>query len=82
VLGDQPSQYRNLIIQAASEVRLSFGANTGRVANEADNGAAVINIVAVSLRQIIFYVAPKRSGRFIYRRPGGLSEFGSPFRHC
>jgi hypothetical protein len=64
-LGDQSSQDRDLIVQSAGEMRLCFGAEAGSIAGKSGDGAAVVDVVAVGLRQIPADVAPKRGGRFI-----------------
>jgi len=62
-LGDQSGQDRNLIIQAAGEMRLCSGAHGGgSIASKSGDRAAVIDVVAMCSRQIIAYIAPKSGG--------------------
>jgi hypothetical protein len=61
-LGDQSSQDRYLIVQTAGVMRLRSGAQAGSIASKSGDGAAVIDVVAVGLREIMAYVAPKSGG--------------------
>src|SRR5258705_1676023 len=81
-LGDQSSQDRYLIVQSASKVRLCSGAQARSIASKSGDGAAVVDVVAVGLRQIPVYVAPKSGGRLIDGGPCHFDELGSPLGDC
>src|SRR5712664_1446617 len=82
-LGDQSSQDRYLIVQSAGEVRLRSGAQARSIAGKSGDGTAVIDVVAVGLRQIPVYVASKGSGGLIDgRRPCHFGELGIPLSDC
>src|SRR5258708_3237873 len=63
-------------------MRLRSGAQAGSIASKSGDGAAVIDVVAVGLREIPVHVAPKSSGGFIDGRPCVRGELGSPLSHC
>ena len=63
-------------------MRLRFCAQAGSIAGKSGDRAAAIDVVAMGLRQIKGYVAPKGGGRFIDRRPCALGEFGNTLSHC
>src|SRR6202165_5435112 len=81
-LRDQPSQDRYLIVQSAGEMRLCSGAQARSVASKSGDGAAVVDVVAVGLRQIPVYVAPKSRGRLIDGGPRHFGELGIPLGNC
>src|SRR5882762_4375093 len=81
-LGDQSSQDRYLIVQSAGEVRLCSGAQARSIAGKSADGTAVIDVVAVGLRQIPVYVAPKSGGRLIDWGPCHFGELGIPLGDC
>src|ERR1700692_1046554 len=81
-LGDQPSQYRYLIVQSAGEMRLCSGAQARSIASKSGDGAAVVDVVAMGLRQIPVYVAPKSGGGLINGGPCHFGEFAIPLGDC
>src|SRR5713226_4476213 len=81
-LGDQSSQDRYLIVQSAGEVRLCSGAQARSIASKSGDGTAVIDVVAMGLRQIPVYVAPKSSGGLIDGGPCHFGELCIPFGDC
>src|SRR5258705_7124507 len=81
-LGNQPSQDRYLIVQSAGEVRLCSCAQARSIASKSGDGAAVVDVVAVGLRQIPVYVAPKSSGGLIDGGPCHFGELGIPLSDC
>src|SRR5258708_11232387 len=81
-LGDQSSQDRYLIVQSAGEVRLCSGAQARSIASKSGDRAAVVDVVAVGLRQIPVYVAPKSRGGLIDGRPCHFGELGIPLGDC
>src|SRR5260370_41474389 len=81
-LGDSSSQDRYLIVQSAGEMRLCFGAQARSIASKSSDGAAVVDVVAVRLRQIPVYVVPKSGGGLIDGRPCHFGELGIPLCDC
>src|SRR5260370_13350997 len=81
-LGDQSGQNRYLIVQSAGEVRLCSGAQARIIASKSGDGAAVVDVVAVGLRQIPVYVPPKSSGGLIDGGPCHFAETGIPLADC
>src|SRR6202045_5090086 len=81
-LGDQSSQDRYLIVQSAGEVRLCSGGQARSIASKSGDGAAVVDVVAVGLRQIPVYVAPKSGGGLIDGGPCHFGELGIPLSDC
>src|ERR1700681_3277910 len=79
--GDQPSQDRYLIVQSAREMQLCSGAQARSIASKSSDGAAVVDVVAVGLRQIPVYVAPKWGGRLIDGSSCHFRELGIPLGH-
>src|SRR5258706_13765846 len=63
-------------------MRLCSSAQAGSIASKSGDGAAVVDIVAVGLRQIPVYVAPKSGGRLIDGGPCHFGEFGIPLGDC
>ena len=62
-------------------MRLCSSAQAGSIAGKSGDRAAVIDVVAMGLRQIPAYVAPKGGGRFIDGRSCVLGKFGSAVDH-
>src|SRR5882757_9179284 len=81
-LGEQSGQDRYLIIQSAGEMRLCSGAQARSIAGKSGDGATVVDVVAVGLRQIPVYVVPKSGGGFIDGGPCDFDELGIPLGHC
>src|SRR5258705_1547216 len=81
-LGDQSGQDRYLIVQSAGEVRLCSGAQARSVASKSGDGTAVVDVVAVGLRQIPAYVATQSSCGLIDRGPRHFGELGIPLGDC
>src|SRR5260221_12545900 len=77
-LGDQPGEDRYLIVQSAGEVRLCSGAQARSIASKSGDGTAVLDGVAVGLRQIPVYVASKSCGGLIDGGPCHFGERGIP----
>src|SRR5260370_33918767 len=63
-------------------MRLCFGAQAGSIASKSGDGAAVVDVVAVGLRQIPVYVVPKSGGGLIDGRPCHFGELGIPLCDC
>src|ERR1700737_1220049 len=81
-LGDQSGEDWCLIGQSAGEVRLCSGAQARSIASKSGDGTAVIDVVAVGLRQIPVYVAPKSSGGLINGGPCHFGELAIPLGDC
>ena len=69
-------------VQSAGEVRLCSGAQARSIASKSGDRTAVIDDVAVGLRQIPVYVAPKSSGGLIDGGPCHFGELGIPLGDC
>src|SRR6266849_10650771 len=78
-LSDQPSQDRYLIVQSAGEMRLCSGAQARSIASKSGDGATVVDVVAMGLRQIPVYVVPKSGGGLIDGRPRHFGELAITF---
>ena len=63
-------------------MRLCSGTQARSIASKSGDGAAVVDVVAVGLRQIPVYVAPKSGGGLIDRRPRDFDEFGIALGDC
>src|SRR5712672_1685910 len=63
-------------------MRLCFGAQARSIASKSGDGAAVVDVVAMGLRQIPAYVAPKSGGGLIDGRPCHFGELGISLGDC
>src|ERR1700737_1859816 len=63
-------------------MRLCSGAQARSIASKSGDGTAVVDVVAVGLRQIPVYVVPKSGGGLIDGRPCHFGELGIPLGDC